>query len=226
MRENKYFYLAVVLALLTGLLTFQFLKMQSKRDHIVVARIPIPQYARIDSSMLELRSVHPESIHPETFKTIQEVVGNFAVVDLIQGEPVLHVRISGNEQYKDFGGELGSEERAIFIPLSVKQNIGGAVSRNDLVDIIYVAFDNQRGFSIAKTILQRVRVLDVRNESGQKLDDDGRASAGGIIVALSAHDSERIAYCLENGQLYITRQPYDGLKVNTEGVFYENIYRD
>ena len=226
MKENKYFYLAIVLALLTGFLTFQFLRVQSKRDHIVVAKIPIPQYSQIDSSMLELRAVHPESIHPETAKTIQDVIGNFAVADLIQGEPVLKVRISGNEQYKDFGGDLSPEDRAIFIPLSVKQNLGGAVSRNDLVDIIYVAFDNQRGFSVAKTILQRVYVLDVRNESGQALDDDGRSSAGGIIVALSAHDSEKIAYCLENGQLYITRQPYDGLMVNTEGVFYENIYRD
>jgi Flp pilus assembly protein CpaB len=226
MRENKFLFLAVVLALISGILCYQFLKTQSKREQVVVAKNSINQYTRIDSTMIELRMLHPDSIHPEAFRSAQEIIGNFAVTDFVSGEQILNSRVNGSDQYKDFAGNLGAQERAIFIPLTLKQNLGGAVSRADLVDIIYVAHDIERGFSVSKTILQRVQVLDVRSENGQAITDEDRSLTGGIVVALSLQDTEKIAYCLENGQLYIARQPYDGLRQSTEGVFYENVFRE
>ncbi len=226
MKENRFIYLAILLALISGILCYQYLATQSRREQVVVSKVALKRYTRIDSTMLEMRMMHPDSIHPDAYRSTQEIVGHFAVTDFVAGEQILSGRTSNNEQFKNFAGMLNSKERAIFIPLTLKQNLGGAIAADDLVDVIYVAFDVQRGFSVSKTILQRVQVLEVRSDSGQSVHGDDRALAGGIIAALSLCDAEKIAYCLENGELYLARHPYDGQIEKTEGVFYENVFRD
>jgi len=177
--------------------------------------------------MVEVRSVHPSGIQPSAVREIKHTTGNYATVEIISGEHILKSKISDNRDSKDFAGELGPEERAIFIPLTLKQGLGGGIHRGDLVDIIYVSFDPIIGFNISKTMMQRVVVLDVRSDHGQSVDYSEKGQTmHGIIIVATAQESEKIAYCLENGQIYVSKHPYNGKIVMTEGIYYENLYKD
>jgi Flp pilus assembly protein CpaB len=227
MRENKFVLMALAIAIITGLLTFQFLNNLNKREYIVVAKSDIPQYRLIDSSLVELKAIHPTGMQPDAVRSVQSIVGTYAQAHIAKGEHLLNSKISHLGDDKDFAGKLESDERAIFIPINIKQGLGGAINREDFVDVIFVSFEGRLGFNVSKTILQRVLVLDVRNDSGQSIYDSERWEApSGVIVALSLNDSEKIAYCLENGEIYIARHPIMGDRIRTEGIFYENVYKD
>ncbi len=225
MRDNKYVIAALVVAVISGLLVFQFLNHLNKRVSVVVAKTDIPRHARIDENMIEILSIHPSGMQFNTFEHTDGVLGKYALDPMYSGEQIVAFKISENERDSSFMGQITNGKRAIFVPFSLNQGLGGAVNKNDKVDIIYVAKESRIGASFAKTLLQSVPVLDVRSDSGQTYDSEERGSnLLGVIIEVNPVEVEKIAYCLEHGELYLAASPFDGTLTKTNGIYHENLF--
>lgn len=207
-RLNKQLAAAAIAGLITAGLIYQVMTGYVRSVPVVVAARNIPPYTGVESGMLSIAYLPPAALHPQALTDEAKALGRFTTVPVVAGEMLLEAKLSPADGAGAFLNDLAPDERAVFIPTTLARGLGGAVARGQEVDLIYVPtreHDNRPG---AWTMFHRLRVLDVRSEKGRSLEEKGEGGLpAGILVAVKGEEAEKLAYCLETGNVYLALNP-------------------
>ena len=163
--------LALFLGLVSAVLVYVYLsqaggeKTAASGDtkQVLVAREDIPVATRITDSMVELKAIPVDAVHPDSFSSTEGVVGNMARYPIAAGEQVLSDRVAASSVTLREGEELplpyivAEGKRAVSVSTSALIGAGGLMRPGDYVDVILTLKlgDDQ----IGRIILQNLEVL-------------------------------------------------------------------
>jgi len=163
--------LALFLGLISAVLVYVYLsqaggeKTAASGDtkQVLVAREDIPVATRITDSMVELKAIPVEAVHPDSFSSTEGVVGNMARYPIAAGEQVLSDRVAASSVTLREGEKLPlpyivpEGKRAVSVSTSALIGAGGLMRPGDYVDVILTL--NLGDDQIGRIILQNLEVL-------------------------------------------------------------------
>jgi pilus assembly protein CpaB len=171
-----------------------------RADVVVVSRdVELPRPLTRDD--LEVRTVSAELAPPEAAQRIEDVIGLVPRMPLIRGQIILSRALAS--ELADFrsGLALATGLRAIAIPVSAVNAIGGAIVPGSRVDVLAVpVLGRAPGGRTAELLAAAATVLDVRGESGaafvSREPRSGVAATervASVVIAIAAADEVRFA---------------------------------
>ena len=169
--------LALFLGLISALLVYVYLSQaggegtaaSGETKQVLVAKEDIPVATRITDSMVELKAISADAVHPDSFSSTEGVVGNMARYPIAAGEQVLSDRVASSSMTLPEGEELPlpyivpEGKRAVSVGTSDLIAAGGLVRPGDYVDVI-LTVKLSNGDQIGRIILQNLEVLALDQE--------------------------------------------------------------
>jgi pilus assembly protein CpaB len=145
----------------------------------------------------------PADAVPEgAFKTIAELTekeGRRAIKTLEAGEPVLTVKVTGDNNRAGLAGIIAEGMRAVTIPVDLVNGVGGFVMPGDRVDIVLTKRDNDDGEQAAKIIMENVKVLSIDQEADRA--EEGVRVAKSVTLETDAPGAQKLALANSIGRL-------------------------
>ncbi|NPV70770.1 MAG: Flp pilus assembly protein CpaB [Firmicutes bacterium] len=220
---------ALAVALVASALTYGYISSISESEEVVVASGDIPAGARVLSQMVKLFPVAKRSVHPSAFRKKEDVVGKFTTQTIVAGEQVLKNRIAAGE-YAGTTAGLPGESRAMFVPVQDVKAVGGAIRAGERVDVIFVSQEQKAGASASRCVLRSVPVIGtgrgehVGGKQSRAFSTGIDSRPEGVLLAVTPRDAERLAFCLENGHVYLVAVPFGAPAVQTQGVTWKDLF--
>ncbi|MEX2356009.1 MAG: Flp pilus assembly protein CpaB [Thermaerobacterales bacterium] len=205
-RPNILMWLSLLLALLTGILVFSYLKQFGETVPVLVAARDLELLHQLSPSDVRITAMPVRALHPLSITDRQEVVGGLLRTPLVNGQVLLRPQVT---QSRGSGAPvqalLAGNEVAFYLPAAPERGLGGAVRAGDRVDVVLAGQADRFGQAFASTLVADLRVLQVRNHDGGLFEEGerGRSSPAGVLIAATARDAERLAFALEHGRIYL-----------------------
>ena len=169
--------LALFLGLVSAVLVYAYLSQAGGEEtaasgetkQVLVAKEDIPVATRITDSMVELKAISVDAVHPNSFPSTEGVVGNMARYPIAAGEQVLSDRVAASSVALREGEELPlpyivpEGKRAVSVSTSALIGVGGLMRPGDYVDVI-LTLKLSNGDQIGRIILQNLEVLALDQE--------------------------------------------------------------
>lgn len=204
-RRNAVFLLALIFALVTGVLVYSYLSRFGETLPVVVAARDIPGPQLLTDDDLRVVQMPAAAIHPQSLQTKEGGVGRWLTTPAVSGQPLL----TGQLAQGPAGGSplqivLEADQVGFFLPAPLERLLGGAVSAGDRVDLIFVGGDRQGGMR-SELLVPSVLVLDVRDQDGQSWTPEAgrRELPAGVVLAVTAADAQRLAFALDQGVVHV-----------------------
>lgn len=186
---------------------------------VVVAAKSIPEHVVITEDMVTIASMPEDAIHPDSTKTLDDVVGGISRAEIINGEQVLAGRIATEDIKATLSYQIPDNMRAVTIPVDEVSGVGNYISTGDRVDILAsYEFDvvqpngQEKAIPFTYTQLQNIEVLAIGSpkppvEEGATETIEQPAT---ITILVNPQQAEVVAYANINGQFHLTlRNPVD-----------------
>ncbi len=145
----------------------------------------------------------PKDAFPEgAFAAVSDVTldGNRRVITGIQpGEPVLAVKITGENGRAGLAGIIADGMRAVTIPVNTVNGVGGFVQPGDRVDLVLTKEDDDSGETSAKIMMENVKVLSVDQDAGARKETARVAKS--VTLETDTRGAKRIALALNEGRI-------------------------
>ncbi len=145
----------------------------------------------------------PADAIPEgAFKTIPELVEKGerkAIKTMESGEPVLAVKVTGENGKAGLSGIIAEGMRAVTIPVDLVNGVGGFVMPGDFVDIVLTKKDEENGEQAAKIIMENVKVLSIDQDSDRA--SEGARVAKSVTLETDAAGAQKLALANSVGRL-------------------------
>ena len=220
MRVRRTAYLAVFV--LASLVAAGAYWLAQPRTPVVRATADIPAMTQVTADMVELVSVSPLDAAPDTARSLDAVVGQYAAVPVLAGQDVdareLEA-VSGSQAF-GFGAPIGPAEVAFALPVAAEQAVGGALAPGARVDVIAVPNDAKTGLPGASgapgtvSLGQDLVVLALRSTDGRQLAAADTSSAGAlppklgsVVVAIPAARLQDFATAALASTFYLGLDP-------------------
>lgn len=172
----------------------------ARADVVVVSRdIDVPRVLSADD--VETRSVSLDLIPDDAARRVEDAIGLVPRTPLLRGQIVL-TRGLGEEVADLRGGApLPAGARAVALPITAVNAVGGAVTPGVRVDVLAVPVLGRAPAGRGTELLaSAVTVLDVRGESGGALIANAPKVAGAapdriasVVIAIDVVDEVRFA---------------------------------
>jgi Flp pilus assembly protein CpaB len=189
------------LAIVAGCVSAAFYFVAAQRTEVVVLARDIDEPRPITRDDLELRTLSADLVPSDAAQRVEDVLGLVPRAPVFRGQLVMKRGLS--EELADFrsGQSLAAGFRALAIPLSAVNAVGGAVVPGARVDVLAVPLAGRAPASRGTELLvSGARVLDVRGESGAPFaprDQKNAALAGdrigSVVIAIALVDEVRFA---------------------------------
>jgi Flp pilus assembly protein CpaB len=178
-----------------------FLAATQRADVIVMSRdMDIPRALTRDD--LEVRAVSAELAPPDAAQRIDDVIGLVPRAPVARGQLVLTRAVASELPGFRTGLTLPPGLRAVAIPVSAVNAVGGAIVPGARVDVVAVPVLGRAPSGRTTELLSSgATVLDVRDESGAAyVPREARANAAlsneriaAVVIAIPATDEVRFA---------------------------------
>ncbi|PZN10184.1 MAG: Flp pilus assembly protein CpaB, partial [Bacillota bacterium] len=180
MRAGWRTWASLAVAVLAGLTAYRVYLDATAALPVVVANRDLTAPVKIEPDMVSVALRPAAAVHPSAVTSLEDVVGRVLRRDVVGGEVVLATDIAPGEG-AGLSLALPPGRQAFFLPAGLEQGLGGAVAAGDRVDVIFVGGDGPA--AVARTLLEAVPVLQVRDEEGRRLEEDGRPL--GVLLAVT-----------------------------------------
>ena len=164
-RRSTTLIIAAILALGTGLLTFNYLTSIGRSRTAVVAPRPvlvatrdIPARVTITADMVTIVMRPGDAIDSDALNAPALAVGRTAAVSMPSGSAVTSSKIMSS-QAQTLEARIPRGMRAIAIPIDRVKGVGSLIQPGDHVDVIAVTQARQGSQPVAATVLRDVPVL-------------------------------------------------------------------
>jgi pilus assembly protein CpaB len=219
MRVRRAAYLAVFVV--ASLVAAGAYWLAQPRTAVVRATADIPAMTQVTADMVELVRVSPLDAAPDTARSLDAVVGQFAAVPILSGQD-LDARaleaVPGSQAY-GFGAPVGPGEVAFALPVAAEQAVGGALAPGARVDVIAVPNDAKTGTPAASgapgtvSLGQDLVVLALRSTDGRQLAAVDTSSGalppklGSVVLAIPAARLSDFATAALTSTFYLGLDP-------------------
>lgn len=198
--------LIIVLAMLTVLLTFKYLKGLNHYVTVYIAKEDIQMYSILkddDVEEVEIRFEEKVKFFNNAVEDKDALLNMIALQDikkgtvLVEGDTLLdskenpEVLLNGRVNMNYF---VSSDQRIGFISMDKKHAFGGQLKKGDYIDIIYTSQNDATGGLYTSLLLQHVLVKDVNDNAASDTATD-------IYLQLSHKDAMLLSIAKYNGQL-------------------------
>lgn len=163
--KNISLIVAIVLALLTGFLTWQFLATEHRTTaergasrNVIVAAQDIPARVRITPAMLTVATRQKASSEPDALVEPAQAIGGYSLISIPAGSTITASKIAST-QSAALATVLKPGMRAVSIGLDRVKGVSGLIVPGDRVDVIAVPSHYAGEAPVARTILRGVLVL-------------------------------------------------------------------
>jgi pilus assembly protein CpaB len=151
------------------------------------------------------------------FRSVSQLEGKFAVVDIVAGEQLLPTRWVGANEVEGRGLlPIPDDHQALSIGLDMTRQVAGFVTPGDNVGMV-LTLPTGNGTNTTKFLLQNVRVLAVgatalttrtaQGGGGRVNQGKGSQSLTAITLAIKKRYVENVVHAVEDGQIYLTLMP-------------------
>jgi pilus assembly protein CpaB len=191
----------IALAVAAGCLASGLYVLATQRADVVVVSRDVELPRPLTRDDLEVRTVSAELAPPEAAQRIEDVIGLVPRMPLIRGQIILSRALAS--ELADFrsGLALATGLRAIAIPVSAVNAIGGAIVPGSRVDVLAVpVLGRAPGGRTAELLAAAATVLDVRGESGAAfVSREPRSGVvatervASVVIAIAAAEEVRFA---------------------------------
>lgn len=198
---------AVVAGLLSALLYYA----SAQRVPVVVASRDLDTSAPLADSDLRTRSFPADAVPAGALREIAEAVGKYLRSPIGAGQLIVATSLADDAAVFATGIEPPTGMRAIALPVSASNALGGALVPGLRVDVIAVPINGRAPASRGvELVASRAVVLDVRSENGQALSAKGRGALdrlGSVVIAIAPSDELRVAERIATSTFVIAFAP-------------------
>ncbi|HZP97323.1 MAG TPA: Flp pilus assembly protein CpaB [Candidatus Limnocylindria bacterium] len=190
----------VLVAVVAGLLAGGVYEAAMQREDVVVAARDIDAPRPLTADDLEVRSVSAGLAPQDAAHRLEDLVGLVPRAPLTKGQLILTRSVS--DELADFSSGLAIPRgfRAVAIPISAVNAVGGAIVPGARVDVLAVpVLGRAPSGRTAELLLASAVVLDVRGESGSAFTTREARPVGvsdrvaSVVIAIAAGDEVRFA---------------------------------
>jgi|Tabmets5t2r1_1033131.scaffolds.fasta_scaffold12677_4 pilus assembly protein CpaB len=186
------------------------------------------------------REVPRQSAVENGFRSVAQLEGKFAAVDIVKGEQLLPSRWVGANEVEGRGLlPIPDDHQALSIGLDLTRQVAGFVTPGDNVGMV-VTLPNGNGTNTTKFLIQNVRVLAVgatalttrtaQGGGGRVNQGKGSQSLTAITLAVKNKHVERVVHAAEDGNIYLTLMPRNAIpaprSAGGQGITDGNLYPD
>lgn len=234
--------IALVLALIATLALISYVRGIEQRAlkgvesvEALVAKEVIPKGTggddAISKGLIGRQTIPRKALVEGAIKSLEELKGKIAIVDIQKGEQILGVRFVSPTKIKGVL-PIPSDRQAISVEVGVPPSVAGFIQPGDRVSIIAKLESGAGGRSEVRVqyFLQDILVLAVGQlvvtpEGGAPSVPEGQTVARGLLtLALTPAEAEKLAYAVFFGQLHFTLLPPGQKPVGTPGRTRENVF--
>jgi pilus assembly protein CpaB len=177
---------------------------------IVVAATDLTVGARLSAENLAEVDWPKANVPKGAFQNISDVEGRATITKMVAGTPVLGAELAAPGSGAGLVAVIKPGMRAMAIKVNEVTGVGGFILPNTFVDVI--ALDKGRGLDTAKTLLQKVEVLAIAQET---FVEEGKAKVvRTVTLELDPKDAENLALQTKKGDIQLVlRNPLDEVEV-------------
>jgi pilus assembly protein CpaB len=231
-RPLAFFGVALVLGLVTSILVFSWL--QNEKNRLLAAPLPLTKNVevlvanadlawgtKLTPEMMQLQEVPPGAIPEGTFASLDAIKDRVLLADLKKNELLIESKLA------PLGTTTGGvaaitdvNKRAMSVKVDDVIGVAGFIKPADRVDVM-VTIEPTPGkheHSIAKMILENVKVLAAGTQMERKGKDEEPKQVQVITVEVDVDDAEKLALASTQGKLRLAlRNPLNSERVLTKG---------
>jgi pilus assembly protein CpaB len=174
---------------------------------VVVAHGDLQLGSLITDNAVSLKRISPNAVPAGSAHHLADVVGKYVAWPVLDGHYVPLKALSHDRVSLIAGGlHVPAGFRAISVPVTAVEAVGGALRPGDYVDILATPKSQAPGASPAPAVMlgQKVLLLGLRTDQGQPLDATGGPGTvhglnfannriAAIVVAVAPEDEARYA---------------------------------
>jgi pilus assembly protein CpaB len=177
---------------------------------IVVAATELTVGARLSKENLAQVDWPKANVPKGAFENISDVEGRATITKMAAGTPVLAAELAAPGAGAGLVAVIRPGMRAMAIQVNEVTGVGGFILPNTFVDVI--ALDKKGGRETAETLLQKVEVLAIAQET---FVEEGKAKVvRTVTLELSPEDAETLALQTTKGDIQLVlRNPLDEVEV-------------
>lgn len=220
--KKRIIILAIITGLLTAILTISYINSSKnqipagmKTTEVVVARVDIEANVAITSEMVEIKELPESSVHNNSIRSINDVVGQITSEKVIAGEQIIKDRLAIGQTDTSVSFTIPENMRAIAIPVNESTGVAGYISVGDKIDIMIE--DVIAGKNITTTKLQNVVVLQKGQNPADNFELQGlnKGLTASLTILVTPAQAEVIGYALNIGSPMVVslRNPVDNVQV-------------
>ncbi|MBM7660297.1 pilus assembly protein CpaB [Bacillus mesophilus] len=214
MKSKFILILAIVMGLMTTFLFFNYMKqfdseiaISESMVEIVVAKERIPANTMVQASMLEVRSVPEQGVHPQAIRNLSELEGLYVTSPIEVGEAILEHRVQSSLEENVFVSRKVSDgHRAVSIGVDFVQSVSTLIEPEDYVDVVFSEIISTNPNVIkSEQILTNVRVLAVGTKMIPKSDESEEyVEYTSVTLDLKPQDAVTVINASERGNIQFT----------------------
>ena len=231
-RPLVFFGIAVILGLVTSMLVFSWL--QNEKNRLMAAPLPLTQNVQVvvanadfawgtklTSEMVQIQEF-PSGVVPEGhFTSVDAVKDRIVMVDIKRNELLLESKLA------PVGATTGGvaavtdvNKRAMSVKVDDVIGVAGFIKPADRVDVMVTIEpeNGKQGSTMAKVILENVKVLAAGTQMERKGKDEEPKQVQVITVEVDVEEAEKLALASNQGRLRLAlRNPLNTQHVLTKG---------
>lgn len=216
MRNRLVFLLAIIFALATATLTYNYLNNakaaldQTEYLSVIVAAQDIPGETIIQPAMLTTQKKPAQLKHPKEITNAEELVGKILVVPATAGQSILSSQIYlDGDQMKGLAYLIPVGKRAVTIAVNDVSGVAGLLNPGDRVDILATITTEE---TVVIMPLQDLEILAVgQRMSAQTVEPAGPVNT--VTLAVQYNDAKPLMMASQKGVIQLMlRNPTDHVK--------------
>ncbi len=192
---------------------------------VVVATQSLKFGEDIVAENLKLVAWPAEAMPEGAYTSIEDVIGKGkrrAIKSIEANEPVLAVKLTGEDGRAGLAGIISPGMRAVTIPVDNVKGVGGFVQPGDFVDIVFTKRDRNSGEQTAKILMDKVKVLSIDQQA------DARSSSAKVAKTVTLETdtkgAQQLALATNVGRLsLLLRSAGDESSVSTSSLSFGDI---
>jgi pilus assembly protein CpaB len=230
-RPLVFFGTAVVLGLITSILVFSWL--QNEKDRLMAAPLPLTKKVpvvianadltwgtQLTTEMVQMQEFLSDNLPEGHFANPDEIKDRVLLADLKRNEILLESKLAPIGTSGGVAAVTNINKRAMSVKVDDVIGVAGFIKPADRVDVMVTieSESGKQGNSMAKMILENVKVLAAGTQMERKGKDQEPTQVQVITVEVDVEEAEKLALASTQGRLRLAlRNPLNSEKVLTKG---------
>ncbi len=222
--------LAFVVAFITSLLIYNYLKKSTKIVEVKLETLPVATAVadigwgtRITKEMIKPVHFLKETAPPGCFSDGETLVGRVAIYPIKANEPILDSRLAPDSiKTGGVAAIVGQKKRAVAVKVDKVIGVSGFIHHGNRVDVLVtipMGKNSAEPIPITKTVLENILVLTVGPEMEKRGKDEKPSDVDVITLEVTPEEGEKLALAANEGKLQLALRNFsDTESVLTRGV--------